>query len=114
MRWNFNMKKVCRSQLRPGAKGTRGFTLIELLVVIAIISILAAMLLPALSKAKCKAKRTACLSNKHQITIACSMYNNDWTDYLVPNAPVAAQAANVGWCPGQESWSASRYNIEPD
>ena len=60
----------------------KGFTLIELLVVVAIIAILAAMLLPALSRARERARQAVCIANLKQMGLACLLYANDNNEYL--------------------------------
>ncbi len=84
----------------------RGFTLIELLVVIAIIAILAAMLLPALAKAKIQAQAVQCMSNAKQLALAWKMYVDDNRGIFPLNANESSQGTN-GWCDGVLSWAAN-------
>ena len=97
--------------LHPKNRST-GFTLIELLVVVAIIAILAGLLLPALSRAKEKARSIGCLNNLKQLQLCWQMYTDDYNGTIPPNDASGAVSLAGSWIEGDARVEIESKNIE--
>ena len=111
-----------RKRRTPGQcrrRAIHAFTLIELLIVIAIVAVLAALLLPALNRAKLRARNVACLNNLKQLQLCWQLYASDHDDKVPPNNSVVAMptstnsiASGASWCMGSPRHDTNTLGIE--
>jgi prepilin-type N-terminal cleavage/methylation domain-containing protein/prepilin-type processing-associated H-X9-DG protein len=105
-------------QVLTGCQGARAFTLIELLVVITILAILAALLLPALARAKEEGQRVNCMSNLSQLTLCWEMYADDSQGLLAPNNWIdyvgedGGFNQSISWCNGDALTDTTTSNLQ--
>jgi prepilin-type N-terminal cleavage/methylation domain-containing protein/prepilin-type processing-associated H-X9-DG protein len=118
-----NRRSISGSELWPHAAERRkaAFTLMELLVAVAVMAILAALLLPALSRARESARNVNCLSNLKQLQLCWQMYADDYAGVFVPNDWIATEGsgatnaqdfAQTSWCDGDARMDAAPSNIQ--